>query len=550
MENVAGILTKDKGKIKARILNEIRNIIDFSSLKTLLESLTSNGFIKNIAPQLKDEFLFSVKSLQIALEQNDVECARRLDYLAITESLNISDLTASQKEFLHQSILEKKNDIPNQLLEKHLTSLTDEFINAYRNNKEVPEEQRNIVRQSFSLLSRFHSLQMINNHAKAEIYHNHLNRSILKENFDSIINSTELESIYSVLCSQLTLLKNFKNSSEIKSVLRRLSLAVEILYEGTFQTLQRLKSHIMHSFLSSTEKAEFLNLIKNIPLYKIKDAIILNASDFGVPQNRQRVVFIGCRNDQELITAIPPTVAPKDAVSVAEAIEDLNFINIGVVSETYDFESFKKFQKSPYGKIQRTIFGKQKLDDLSHGTNSRYTTQKSFVEWSRQGRLNPERFKVNTAKYTSINSWNEYDEKMVKSLELANHETSNHNDEVQQRYALIRKYGSYNDARSHEPNTPLLETKKRNYTLLAKDQPSPTILTIGDDFAHYGANRALTVREMARLQSFDDSFVFQGKRTTGGDRRKVEIPQFTQVGNAVPPLMAHAIALEILKHIR
>lgn len=55
---------------------------------------------------------------------------------------------------------------------------------------------------------------------------------------------------------------------------------------------------------------------------------------------------------------------------------------------------------------------------------------------------------------------------------------------------------------------------------------------------------------MARIQSFDDSFVFQGKRSTGGDKRKVETPQFTQVGNAVPPLMAHAIAAEILRKIK
>ena len=74
-------------------------------------------------------------------------------------------------------------------------------------------------------------------------------------------------------------------------------------------------------------------------------------------------------------------------------------------------------------------------------------------------------------------------------------------------------------------------------------------MTIADDFVHYGVDRTLTVREMARLQSFDDSFVFQGKRTTGGDRRRVETPQFTQVGNAVPPLMARGIALEILRCI-
>ena len=56
-----------------------------------------------------------------------------------------------------------------------------------------------------------------------------------------------------------------------------------------------------------------------------------------------------------------------------------------------------------------------------------------------------------------------------------------------------------------------------------------------------------SVREMARLQSFDDSFVFLGKRTTGGKRRRVEVPQYSQVGNAVPPLLAKAIAKEIIK---
>lgn len=52
---------------------------------------------------------------------------------------------------------------------------------------------------------------------------------------------------------------------------------------------------------------------------------------------------------------------------------------------------------------------------------------------------------------------------------------------------------------------------------------------------------------MARLQSFDDTFEFLGKRTTGGERRRFEVPQQTQVGNAVPPLLAKAVALSILE---
>ncbi|MNW70780.1 Modification methylase AplI [compost metagenome] len=55
---------------------------------------------------------------------------------------------------------------------------------------------------------------------------------------------------------------------------------------------------------------------------------------------------------------------------------------------------------------------------------------------------------------------------------------------------------------------------------------------------------------MARIQSFDDSFEFLGKRTTGGPRRRVEVPQYTQVGNAVPPLLARAIALEVMRAIK
>lgn len=47
------------------------------------------------------------------------------------------------------------------------------------------------------------------------------------------------------------------------------------------------------------------------------------------------------------------------------------------------------------------------------------------------------------------------------------------------------------------------------------------------------------------MQSFDDSFEFLGKRATGGAKRKVEVPQFTQVGNAVPPLLAKAVVSKI-----
>lgn len=83
--------------------------------------------------------------------------------------------------------------------------------------------------------------------------------------------------------------------------------------------------------------------------------------------------------------------------------------------------------------------------------------------------------------------------------------------------------------------------KKRALRVLDPDRPSPTITSMPDDLLHYSEPRTLTVRENARLQSFPDWYSFHGKYTTGGHLRKKEVPRFTQVANAVPPLVARAI---------
>lgn len=86
-----------------------------------------------------------------------------------------------------------------------------------------------------------------------------------------------------------------------------------------------------------------------------------------------------------------------------------------------------------------------------------------------------------------------------------------------------------------------LGIKKRSTTPLDPTAPSPTIGTLPDDFIHYSRPRAMTVREHARLQSFPDWFSFRGPYTTGGHRRRDACPRYTQVGNAVPPLLAEAL---------
>ena len=87
--------------------------------------------------------------------------------------------------------------------------------------------------------------------------------------------------------------------------------------------------------------------------------------------------------------------------------------------------------------------------------------------------------------------------------------------------------------------------KKHTIYVLDPKKSAPTVTTLPDDMVHFSEPRILTVREMARLQSFPDWFEFKGKYTTGGARRTKECPRYTQVGNAVPPLLSRALGLAL-----
>ena len=95
-----------------------------------------------------------------------------------------------------------------------------------------------------------------------------------------------------------------------------------------------------------------------------------------------------------------------------------------------------------------------------------------------------------------------------------------------------------------------LSTKKQTQRALIANKPAPAALSIPDDACHYhpSLQRTLTVREMARFQSFPDKFEFRSKVTTGGKMRRFEVPQYTQVGNAVPPLLGRALG-SVVKNI-
>ena len=81
---------------------------------------------------------------------------------------------------------------------------------------------------------------------------------------------------------------------------------------------------------------------------------------------------------------------------------------------------------------------------------------------------------------------------------------------------------------------------------LSPERPSHTVTTLPDDLLHYCEPRIHTVREHARLQSFPDWFEFRGRFTTGGNRRRSQCPRYTQVGNAVPPLLSEGMGVALL----
>ncbi len=530
MENVHGILTKDNGRVKERILKEIRNIVDYDHLGEFVGKCES-------VPLQGDEFSIAVRVLRIWIEQHKSEVQRREDYLAVKKAVRTLELSQTQKAFMQKAILDNKTEIINHELRSFCLELSSAFVEAYRNNKDVAEDERNVVRQALSLIANQAELGRTARKVRQQINFCELKRSIYKERFDTITDNLDIGGIFEIAIRQCDYLYAVTESKEAKKVVRRTKLALGVLCEGVFDTMQR----VMALLKGTNGYGEFQMLAEKVALYRVTGEQVLLASDYGVPQNRQRVIFVGCRNDQDIIGHIPKSVREDERVTVAEAIGDLDYIGIGDHPYDYDMAFSEEFARTKSGRLKRAVDGRPDENGLT------------FSEWSKKGRLNPDRFPKLARQnpvYTPANAVGELDPKSYKSAVLHNHETSRHNDEVQVRYALIRKYGDYHAAKQAEPDNPLLETKKRNYTVMFPDTQSMTITTMPDDYVHYSSDRSLTVREMARLQSFDDSFVFQGKRTTGGNRRKMETPQFTQVGNAVPPLMARAIAAEILRHIK
>lgn len=488
MENVKGILTKDEGRIKERILREIRSIVDDAKMGSLLA-------------YLNDHLKANINGLL---------------YDCLYTKMCMEDINADMDKLYEMYFANLDQQLKN--VTKHLP------YSVSKSNVSV-----NTVRHGLLLLSEKKHREEIRKKVIQLKTSAHIDNDTFVDSYNAIVEAISDEKILENMLDAVDKIIEMDGGCEDDA--RTLKKSLEILTS----TFDECVDFIREQFKNKNKVLDsFESLMKEIRLYNINEPLVLLSSNYGVPQNRERVVFIGCRNDQEVITEIPSTVKEEDKVKVYEAIWDLNMIGNGEVVNTYNTPTL--IYKYESTKRLRGVQGEPEQNGHL------------FSEWSRTGRLN-HRFTFDEAPFY-VASMNDLDvERKHQHMELFNHQTSCQNDKVRERLHIIAEHKDY-DAAKEELKAKGLESQKRNYVVLNPLGQSPTVCTMPDDFIHYSAYRPMTVREMARLQSFDDSFVFQGKRQTGGNNRQKEIPQYTLVGNAVPPLMARAIANTVLNHIK
>jgi DNA (cytosine-5)-methyltransferase 1 len=232
--------------------------------------------------------------------------------------------------------------------------------------------------------------------------------------------------------------------------------------------------------------------------YNVK-AHMIDFSNYGVPQKRVRFILVGSlkTNADDFLLKIQSkknnflkNKGLNQKSSVEDAISDLLFVN--GTSPTPDRKGFESGlysePKSRYQTVMRKGYARRNYIADSHSfANHRETTTKIFSKVLK--------------KYP-------YRSKRIK-------------DDYKEKWNIL----------------------KRSITVLDGDNQSPTITSHPDDYIHYLEPRILTVRECARIQSFPDWYEIKEKYTTGGLYRKYEVPRYSQIGNAIPPLFSELAGL-------
>lgn len=238
-------------------------------------------------------------------------------------------------------------------------------------------------------------------------------------------------------------------------------------------------------------------------------AEMVDFSEYGIPQKRCRFILVGVRKD---------ICGEND--KIAQAF----------------FEQIKNNKEQFL--VNKDLSINVSLEDAISDLLKRHGTEQS-----------PDTKSFEAGKYSdTLNNYQKYLRGNISEGEIADsHRFVNHTTKVSRRFGYILNHDERNKNIS-ERTRKKYNLKKRNITLLDGNIPCPTLTTLTDDYIHYCEPRVLTVREYARIQSFPDNFEFKGKYTTGGVLRVKEVPRYTQIGNAIPPLFSEQSGL-VLKQL-
>ena len=254
---------------------------------------------------------------------------------------------------------------------------------------------------------------------------------------------------------------------------------------------------------------DVLDTFKKLKGYEVKSKLVY-AKDYGVPQNRPRILIIGIKK-----------ALLKNKNTFSDALEG----------------GFLPQPTNDYPNIDEVLSDLVDRSFKNGGSTDTYLSEPK-TNWQKLIRSN---------QFTG--------ESLKKGDVLNEHKYSNHSEIVRKRFEyMIKNNGSIPDS---------LKTKKFAQRVLPakwNDKgPNITACSLADDFVHFSQPRSLTVREWARLQTFPDWYLFAGKRTTGGIRRAGnpresifdrELPKYTQIGNAVPVKLAHEIGKHFLSFLK
>jgi len=318
-----------------------------------------------------------------------------------------------------------------------------------------------------------------------------------------------------------------------------------------------------HNFTGHGETAAFHQIRQHMEEQHgyIVQELQLNAMHYGVAQHRPRVFLLGIRGDiakdKKLVATdhtwhsddyykqgdVPP-MCPKPVIRktdkwnfVEDAIHDLDKHETMSSDKTYVSRINKTLGKNVKTRAKLS----RNPEDHANHVERRHSTQvkKRFALYHV---LNPVIFNL-AAEYNDASGSAEKTRIRRKINKMIM------DDAVPDEYMLPNNDRVYKDKEELKKIVIDLATKKHSQRALNTKAPSPTVVSIPDDVVHPTLPRTMTVREQARFQSFPDNFVFRGKVTTGGQMRKVDVPQYTQVGNAVPPMLAYSLAMHIKKLI-